>query len=1762
MVRVCYFAEFEGYESVANWLNGNSKFCFCSKPMPLLNIDQLNSDIDAHEGSVALIVTALPLEKDAVLGHFSEYKSCFGTEGSIYQWGNFTGEQVDWLVVVITTGPGNIGSGQQVAQAVMELGQVDLILFAGVAGSRKGDVPIGSVVAASKVYFAHHGKAEAGQVFGRTPAFDTAHHLVQLAVFICGERKWFHRKAEPNGGHVVADDYRPVPWPPQAIVKPIVAGEVVSADPEGELEQFIKQTSQDAVAIEMEGYGIMQAGFRAQRPTLIVRGISDARADKTPKADAFDQPYAAALAAAFAFEVLHVSPDQGGRRGFRTPIEQNRPGSVEPKSSTSETTGAQDTMLVMSIAGDFDSFTPERLQSMVEIVSRVSGADVSLVDARPGSVRLIIATNAPQKILSAAEDIADALADQSDVHLLGLTELTAFEQVEQFVGTFSSASVELLNWPMSLPNGQELERPELGDLLERVSSSESSTTVLTGGPGFGKSALLARLGHTLQAEGIAVWALKADALPSGVASDIALSEFLGLEGRVDDALRAIAMTRPVVVLLDQLDALASSLDLKTERLNVLLNLVRRLSGLPNIHFVLSARAFEYRHDVRLRAMEADEIELTPPGWPEVQAVLSEQGYNAENWPVDAQDLLRTPQVLVMFQQLAPDPKAPPFTGYQSLLDAVWEARLLGTEGGGDLSALLSDLAFEMAETEQLWLPRARFETELQKLKTLEALGFLATSTDQKKIGFAHQTLFDHALARRFTQESGRLSAYVKARRDSLFVRSKLWSALTYLREVDAPRYAGELTELLSEEALPRHLVHLLLDFLGQHADPLSAEWPLMSGALQREKDRPRAFAAMVGSPGWFDHFADTEIASAMAGGTNDQDFAARMLIGAWPTRPEKLTALLQEYWVGQDGSEIRLWNVISRHVGWSEDLQQLALHVIDRIELRSMAIDGLATSVGAVSPGDAVAIIARYFEKSLKAAIIESDRRAELVPPEKDEEGLGRAVWRINNDPTEPVRNVFKHGHWLSLEALAAAHPKMVLEGLWPCVMSAVGHGMKQRDSLEREFGFPFAYTVHFDLGGRHGDLMEGDASGAIRISVEALARTDPKAFVSWAEDAAKVEAGEIQGLISLAYRQNPKRLAEEALRFLLADRRRLVLRRTTGIVNLSARMIAEVSPYWQTEEIEQVITSIQSLTPDTSEPREDPQSRRWLIRHGRRIRQELLSALPEASLPEDVRRELAAETRRFGDPPEDDDDGGMAQHIGSPVPIEAFVHGSVEQIIDLLKSVPDQTGWDHPDRSMSGGSIQLSRLFADFAGDYPDKALLVIAKLDPAWGQRPAGYALEPLASALEPEQFMALFVGLDDRGFKDYEFRPSAARAIEKLYDKQATISDEVISRLEAWLPDLVSPPKASNAKDDESPVDSASEEPKDQSILWAYRGGMVLPGGAYPVLSVLIKCLLRQDAFEHLHKILADHLDRGERSDVWEALLRYMRYLQDMDTEKRDALIEQLFSTYPHLLYSCDGAALLARAQWWDGDLVERLVNVLAEMPEPKAEQVVGEVSALVAILRPEEDWAQVRLREVLSKEGNRDARLGAAYSAANLWDELRGRDTTLAVYQALLPSGDPSITGALTEIFRVSKGLRPGEHTERLLKAYVGALPGAQIGGDSFIVEALLALLPHHALLVSEFAKKLAEHWRDALADISTSIAFHARDLIDLAITLHRLGPETRQAGIDLFETMLEIDAYETEATLQELDRRFPKPGSVSRPRLRRPNRRKRTRRKRR
>ena len=59
--------------------------------------------------------------------------------------------------------------------------------------------------------------------------------------------------------------------------------------------------------------------------------------------------------------------------------------------------------------------------------------------------------------------------------------------------------------------------------------------------------------------------------------------------------------------------------------------------------------------------------------------------------------------------------------------------------------------------------------------------------------------------------------------------------------------------------------------------------------------------------------------------------------------------------------------------------------------------------------------------------------------------------------------------------------------------------------------------------------------------------------------------------------------------------------------------------------------------------------------------------------------------------------------------------------------------------------------------------------------------------------------------------------------------------------------------------------------------------------------------------------------------------------------------------------------------------------------------------------------------------------------------------------------------------------------------------------------------------------LISDWRKEIGDRETTAAMAAQELVDLAVTLHRLGPNTRGVGTKLFEELLEIDTHEARQT---------------------------------
>ena len=238
----------------------------------------------------AVVITALPAERQAVLQHVENVSARTHPSGTIYDVGTFAGAGGNLDVAVAEIGAGNVGAAAHVERAIAFF-DPDLLLFVGVAGGIK-DLRLGDVLVASKVY-GYEGGKEGRRFLARPEAYPLAHRLEQRARRVIAEGVWRHRIGSEDGGG------------PEAKLGPLAAGEVLLSSTDSGLFHFIQETLNDTLAIDMEGRGFfVGAHLNDSRPAAIVRGISDLIDDKSSNSDEHWQPVAAGNAAAMAFELL------------------------------------------------------------------------------------------------------------------------------------------------------------------------------------------------------------------------------------------------------------------------------------------------------------------------------------------------------------------------------------------------------------------------------------------------------------------------------------------------------------------------------------------------------------------------------------------------------------------------------------------------------------------------------------------------------------------------------------------------------------------------------------------------------------------------------------------------------------------------------------------------------------------------------------------------------------------------------------------------------------------------------------------------------------------------------------------------------------------------------------------------------------------------------------------------------------------------------------------------------------------------------------------------------------------------------------------------------------------------------------------------------------------------------------------------------------------------------------------------------------------
>ncbi|MGH9807019.1 MAG: hypothetical protein ACRD9W_07110, partial [Terriglobia bacterium] len=549
-----------------------------------------------------------------------------------------------------------------------------------------------------------------------------------------------------------------------------------------------------------------------------------------------------------------------------------------------------------------------------------------------------------------------------------------------------------------------------------------------------------------------------------------------------------------------------------------------------------------------------------------------------------------------------------------------------------------------------------------------------------------------------------------------------------------------------------------------------------------------------------------------------------------------------------------------------------------------------------------------------------------------------------------------------------------------------------------------------------------------------------------------------------------------------------------------------------------------------------------------RRLHLKLLSALPADRLGTKARSTLAQDQRRFTDREEPSFTG--VSFIGANMSAQAMAKATDADILQAFKALPDATGWHHPRSWHVGGNIQLSREFGTFAKEHPDRAWGLIAVLDPKIGTRAASHAVEAMASVVDGQRLQALIVDLARRGFDGDEYRAAITRGLGQLIQRQLAIEEPIIALLEQWL---VQAPLVADDADPEGyaarpadapapktfPENTQEQDNKAQagSILWGMHGITILPHGTYPALETLTHALLVRNEHERLLTILSEHLNRESDSRIWEALFRLLAYLRPSDLQALTSFYISLFDRLPALAESLEAVFLLARLQWSAPDFVRHILPRLQSSDDPRMQQAYGELVTLIALMQPTLVWAKERLEALLSRKDANRERIGAAYAAVNVWHEDERMASSLQVIRALAFDADPAVWNAIFDLFRLTDDIPPSPEWTSLLETIAENIERVGSVSAHFVIQRLQTLLPHCAGTVATIALGLVHNWRKELGDMRTGTAAVSPDLVDLAITLHRLGPETRDAGTQLFELLLETDAYSARETLAQIDNKF-------------------------
>lgn len=1311
-----------------------------------------------------------------------------------------------------------------------------------------------------------------------------------------------------------------------------------------------------------------------------------------------------------------------------------------------------------------------------------------------------------------------------------------------------SASQGLLIWPRTLGKDQQIDRPELHELLERILENETSTTLILGGQGSGKSALLATLGLELRARGVTILAIKADMLGASVNTPENLREWLQFTVLPHDALRVLAAKERVVLLVDQLDALSELLDRRSERLNILLNLIQSISRTPNLHIVASCREFEFRHDVRLSHIQADRMDLGLPAWDQIVPILAQAGYAPASMGQPLRDLLCTPWHLKVFLDLVSSEAV--FESLQALLGELWEKRVVDLHGPGDRLALLENLASRMADEETLWLPVAITDQHPEARQMLEQAEILTRGPNNQTIGFRHQSYYDYTLARAFARGSVSLAEHVLQRQDGLFVRPALLNGLNYLRSTARGQYHRELQTLMRSN--PRVHVHtLLIEFFGSQRDPDDVEAALIWPLLESEQEAPRILVAVARSPGWFTRLRrHPSLEQWMRRSPDQAVHCLSLLTGAVQFNHEAVLALLEEHWLVDPTYDALTLSVLHDLHRWNPCSVAVAAKVVRRSEWWGSPL--LAERVAESSPEMAPSVIRADLDRRLEQVLQQAPQEVPPLPPGAGEQE--RAMRDLLDRPLKTLERLIEEDHnWHEMEALAEAAPAAFLDSIWPWFVNVVAR------IADNEHRFVVGYrTDPATYRSFDGELAAATIVRSLLSAISGLAESDPRKLLTFVEANACSDLLIVHRLLARGLERIAAREPDKVLEYLSGDTRRLIIGDFENEYRESKRLIAAIAPHLGAENrarLEQAVLAFdryRSVQPEWG-LRERFDRLKWTRQH--RLR--LLRAFPDSTLSRETRRLRDQEERAL---PDTNDWKGWISGgwVGPRLTVDEMRRASDEDLLRLFDELPDATQWDHPkhrwsmDVSRAGGAVQLSRVVGELAKGSPERVARLISGLQPGRHETYAGAGLEGLAESDYPTcELIRLVENLEQLGFTSPGFREDGASALEKVAGKAKGLPTVILQRLERWLSEHPEPVWPS-----EQSEEMRAETDRGTPILFGLSGFFSLPHGRGSILRAIADGYLAREPadLDNWARVIESRLEKEHHPAIWAQTLHYMPMLFNGDAVRATHLYDEVIRVCPAVLRQSFAIYAIAKAmgRFQPKDRVRGWLDTLLRDGSPFCGQAYGEL-LMLCHGHHQDTWPGERIRTHLNNQTDPAILRGLAHAASHLWHWSSCQVMATEVLCVLAAHSDDSVQSAVAQVFAVNRDELCLNQDMRSLIERVTTCTPVLLKAAENLVEAIAPLTGTESNLAAAVCEAVLCAAENRINDSSRSIASLADTLTDIALTLHRQAAH-RERGLRLFEQMLTMNVREARSALDLLDRKpFHASPRLVRRRRKRPSR---------